>query len=99
MHQITWRAPDELVERVRQVAEREGRSVNEYLTRVLDAVTDPASAGSEAQRLRERLARAGLLIEEHSPRMRPNADAVTRAGQVAAQGVSLSDLVSEGRGE
>lgn len=54
--QITWRADDELVERVRAAAGTSGRSVDEFVTRVLDATTDPDLAGTEAQRVRERLA-------------------------------------------
>ncbi|WP_142000474.1 Arc family DNA-binding protein [Amycolatopsis cihanbeyliensis] len=97
--QVTWRAPDELVERVRQVAEQEGRSMNEYLTFVLDAATNPETAGDERQRLRERLTRAGLLASPGAPRERPDPEAVARAGRAAASGTPLSDLVSEGRGE
>ena len=41
MSQVTWRAPDELVERVRQVAARQGRSLNDYLTRLAEAAVDP----------------------------------------------------------
>ena len=66
MAQVSWRADDELVERVRQVASRSGRSLNEYLTVVLSAATDPELAGSEVDGVRERLALAGLL-EEPTP--------------------------------
>jgi hypothetical protein len=101
MTQVTWRASEELVDRVRRVAEREGRSMNEYLTRVLDAATNPEYAGDDRQRLRERLARAGLLLpdSERTPRERPDPEAVARAGREAATlGPLLSDLVSEDRG-
>jgi Arc-like DNA binding domain len=39
MAQVTWRTPDELLERVRHAASSSGRSVNEWITRVLDAAT------------------------------------------------------------
>lgn len=98
MSQITWRAPDSLVERVRQAAEREGRSVNDYLTRLAQAATDPALAGSDVERLRERLDLAGLLAPEGTPRRRPDSRTVARARRNAGQGTPLSDLVAEGRG-
>ena len=77
MAQVSWRADDELVERVRQVASWSGRSLNEYLTVVLSAATDPELAGSEADAVRERLALAGLLEEaalgrSECPRLRPS---------------------------
>lgn len=61
MSQVTWRAPDELVEQVRRVAARQGRSLNDYLTRLARAAVDPELAGEDVERLRERLARAGLV--------------------------------------
>ncbi len=97
MAQVTWRAPDALVERVRQVAVREGTSINDYLSRVLDAATDPALAGSEPQRIRERLARAGLLAPTGPPRARPDADALAQARARAGQGTELADLVVHDR--
>ncbi|HEX4357668.1 MAG TPA: type II toxin-antitoxin system VapC family toxin [Pseudonocardia sp.] len=63
MAQVTWRASDELIDRVRAVAGSSGYSMNEFVTRVLDAATDPDLAGGEAARIRERLERAGLLAE------------------------------------
>lgn len=61
MAQVTWRAPDELVTRVRRAADQRGTSVNEFVTRVLDAATDPELTDDEALRARERLAAAGPL--------------------------------------
>ncbi|MBX7430576.1 Arc family DNA-binding protein [Mycobacterium sp. Y57] len=98
MTQVTWRAPDELVERIRQVASRHGCSVNEYLTRLAQAATDPAFAGDDVDRLRERLALAGLLAEPGRRRSRPDRAAVARARKAAGQGTPLSDLVVRERG-
>jgi hypothetical protein len=98
MTQVTWRAPDELVERVRQAASREGRSLNDYLTRLARAATDPDLAGSDVERLRERLALAGLLAPPGSPRRRPDPAATARARREAGRGTPLSDLVAEERG-
>lgn len=98
MTQVTWRAPGELVERVRQVASRRGWSLNEYLTRLAQAATDPALAGNDFDRLRERLALAGLLVEAEQRRARPDRDAVTRARRAAGEGTPLSRLVVRDRG-
>jgi len=98
MQQVTWRAPAELVEQVRSVAAQGGQSMNEFLTRVLEAVTNPELGGSEAERVRERLARAGLLAPPGSVRTRPSAEAVARARKAAGSGTPLADIVSRDRG-
>jgi hypothetical protein len=95
--QVTWRASDELVDRVRAAAATQGRSLNEYLTKLAEAATDPDLAGDEASRTRERLARAGLLAPPAPPRPRPDPDAVSAARAAAGKGTPLSDLVSDGR--
>jgi hypothetical protein len=97
MAQVTWRAPDELVDRVKRAASDQGRSVNDYVSSVLDAATDPALAGDEAAVLRERLRRAGLLAPSHAPRQRPPAGQVTKARARAGRGTSLSEIVSKQR--
>lgn len=99
MAQMTWRAPDELLERVRRQAVAQGRSLNEWVTTILDAASDPATAGGEAQRVRERLVRAGLL-ESSAPAIvrRPTPAALERARAAAGRGANLSELVSDGRG-
>lgn len=96
---MTWRASEELLERVRRQAAERGRSLNDWVTAVLDAASDPATAGSEAARLRERLGRAGLLepVDTAAPH-RPEAAALARARAAAGRGTSVSDLVREGRG-
>jgi predicted nucleic acid-binding protein len=93
MAQVTWRADDELIDRVRRQAEQQGRSMNEHLTRVLDALTNPELADDEAQRIRERLQRAGLLAPPGTPRARPDPKALAKARRAAGRGASLSDLV------
>jgi hypothetical protein len=100
MQQISWRAPDDLVGRVRHAAAQSGSSVNAWITRVLDAATDPEMSGSEADRVRERLARAGLLAEPSglTPTERPDPAAVAKARAKAGKGTPLSQLVIEGRG-
>lgn len=98
MTQVTWRAPDELVERVRQVASRQGCSLNEYLSRLARAATDPTLEGDDVSRLRERLALAGLLVEPEQQHARPDRDAVARARKLAGVGTPLSDLIAHGRG-
>lgn len=98
MGQVSWRADDGLVERVRGAARRSGRSLNEYITAVLDAATDPAMAGSEAVSVRERLALAGLLEEPPAASgRRPSKRAVAAAGGRAATGTPLDELISSGR--
>ncbi|TSD94469.1 transcriptional regulator [Skermania sp. ID1734] len=97
MTQVTWRAPDALVERLRRVASREGKSLNEYLTLLASAATDPSYASNDADRLRERLAQAGLLAGPESPRQRPAIQSVAQARKSAGAGTPLSDYVHSGR--
>lgn len=98
MAQMTWRTSDELLERVRRQAQQRGRSLNDWVTAVLSAATDPAFAGDEAQQVRERLAAAGLLEPVQAAARRRPADAdVVRARAAAGRGTPLSQLVGEGR--
>jgi hypothetical protein len=97
MAQMSWRSSDELAERVRRAAKAGGRSMNSYVTAVLDAATDPGLAGDEAAALRERLDQAGLLAPGGSPRARPAAADSARAGAAALRGTPLSTLVEQGR--
>ena len=100
MRQVTLRIEDELAGRLKAVAAEMGRSVNSYATAVLRAALDPDLSTDEAERLRERLAQAGLLAPSLAGRRgrRPDAAAVKRARRRAGRGRALSDLVSEGRG-
>lgn len=94
---MTWRAPADLIERVRRAARRQHRSMNDYVTAVLDAATNPRLGGSEAERLRERLDQAGLLAEPGEPRRRPPREEAAGARRHAGVGTALSQLVSEDR--
>ena len=96
--QITVRLEPELVERLKADARRAGRTMNAHVTRILAAATDPDTAGDEVQQLRERLRRAGLLLEvTPSTEPPPDDEAVERARAEAGRGTSLSDIVSEQR--
>jgi Arc-like DNA binding domain len=97
MEQMTWRAPADLIERVRRAAQRQHRSMNEYVTAVLDAATNPRLAGSEAEQLRERLAQAGLLVGGGERRSRPPREEAAGARRRAGMGTALSQLVSDDR--
>lgn len=97
MAQVTWRAPDELVERLKHAAATDGRSLNDYLTRLASAATDPALADTDLDRLRERLDRAGLLAPGGARRRRPDATAVAAARRRAGKGTPVSDLVASDR--
>ncbi len=72
--------------------------MNDYVTSVLDAATDPDLADSAAERLRERLSRAGLLVTSaRLPGRRPSHEAVAAAGARAAAGRPVSEFVTDGR--
>lgn len=97
MSQVTWRASDDLIERVKSVAAQQHRSMNDYVTWVLRAAVDPEFASDGAERTRERLRRAGVLAPAGEPRSRPDPAAVAEARREASGGSSLADLVGEGR--
>lgn len=99
MAQITLRLDDDLARLVKRRARDAGRSVNAWIAAVLGAAVDPDLAGTEAERTRERLARAGLLATP-APRgtRRPDERAVGRARRAAGAGTPLSDLVARDRG-
>ena len=98
MAQLTIRADEELIGRIKRSAAGMGRSMNEYVTSVLDAATNPDLAGTAAARLRERLSETGLLAVP-SPMLgqRPSPEAVAAAGARAATGRAVSEFVSDGR--
>ncbi len=97
MAEVRWRGPDSLVERVRRAAKDQGRTLNDYLTVVLAAATDPELATSEAVRVREGLAAAGLLVPATRGAVRPDPNAVARARASAGRGTPLSTYVTNGR--
>lgn len=98
MAQVSWRADDTLVDRVRLAARRSDRSLNEFITVILAAATDPSTAGSEAASIRERLALAGLIDAPMSRHAAPqSSQTVVAAGRRAAGGTPLDELVSTGR--
>jgi hypothetical protein len=104
MTQVSWRAEDALVDRVRKAAAEHKRSMNDYMTMVLEAATNPDLVEDEYARIREKLARVDLVVPEVELRMsgpheRPPAHEVERARRAAGKGTPLSDIVSEGRGE
>lgn len=72
--------------------------MNEYLTRLAEAAVNPELADDELQRVRERLARAGLVAALGSPRRRPDRQALAGARRRAAAGTPLSELVRRERG-
>ncbi len=72
--------------------------MNDYVTAVLGAATDPDLGDTAAERLRDRLARAGLLAEPSgSPAPPSSKRAVAAARRRAGKGTPLSDLVTGGR--
>jgi hypothetical protein len=98
MSQITIRAGDDLILRGKQCASEQGRSMNEYVTLVLEVATDPSRATTAGERVRERLARAGLLADlPPFEGVRPDRARVEEAAREAAKGTPLSDIISEMR--
>ncbi len=94
--QITIRLNPELVKRLKADAERAGRTMNAHVSVILDAATNPDTAGDEARQLRERLRRAGVLLEvTPTTQPRPDDEAFERARAEAGRGTALSDIVSE----
>lgn len=95
MAQMTWRTSDELLERVRRQAVEHGRSLNEWVTTVLDAASNPSSAASPAAELRERLSRAGILSASPSSTAASAVDPqrLAAARAAAGAGTPLSDIV------
>jgi len=95
--QLSLRISDELAKRIRARADRAGRSVNSWIALVLEAAVDPDLAGSEVERTRERLARAGLLVSSPKQVGRPDRQAVERARKAAGSGTELGAIVTETR--
>ena len=99
MKQVTLRMDERLADFLKQAAAARSESVNSYAHTVLSAAVDPEYAGDEADQLRERLARAGLLeTPEPVPYLHPDPAAVAAAGKRAARGRTLSSIIVEERG-
>jgi hypothetical protein len=64
---------------------------------VLDAATDPELGDSDAQRIRERLAQAGVLAPTGAESRRPDPQEVARARRAAGRGTPLADIVTRDR--
>lgn len=95
---MTWRASEELIRDVKRVAAQRGTSVNEFVTQLVIAATDPQHAADVDDRIRERLARSGLLAPSaQGPAPAVDPDAVAAARREAGQGTALSQVLSESR--
>lgn len=95
---MTWRAPDDLLTRVRSQAAERGRSMNDWVTEVLAAATDPRHARTEAEWVRERLRAAGLLTPpSERPVVRPSRSELAKARAAAGAGTPLSEIVTRDR--
>lgn len=81
MSQITWRTTEGLVARVRLQADHLGLSMNEYVTRVMQAATDPSYSQEPSDQVRERLRLAGLLAAQP-----PDAEAKATIDEAAVDG-------------
>ncbi len=99
MRQLTLRVDDALAERLKDAASERRQSVNSFAQSVLSAAVDPQFADGESARVRERLARAGILAATGgTPSTRLSAPELALARAAAGRGESsLADLVSEGR--
>ena len=97
MRQLTLRVDDALVGRLKQVAAERNESVNSYAEAVLSAAVDPELAGDEVERLRERLARAGVLMTSDRDVRRPPERELAKARKTAGRGKSLSHYLTEGK--
>jgi hypothetical protein len=94
MGQMSWRVTDEVLERVRRQAHAQGQSLNEWVTLVMQAASDPAYATTDAERIRERLAAAGILhVPTPVTRKAHSRKAVSKARAEAGEGRSLADIV------
>lgn len=98
MGQVSLRANDALIDRVKDAAAAQGVSMNEFIAAVLDAATDPDLAGDEAEGIRQRLRSAGLLAPASEAAVhRPDPDRLAKARASAGQGTPLADLVRADR--
>ncbi|TFC17385.1 transcriptional regulator [Cryobacterium algoritolerans] len=94
MGQVTWRAPEALIERVQHLAAAEGVSMNAFLSRVLTLATESDESDPLVLRLRNRLRAAGMLAEGAPTGPRPSKTDFARARAAAGEGIALSDVVT-----
>lgn len=101
MRQMNVRMDDELLTEIKRRAAEDGTSVNRWVVDVLRAATDPDTASTRVQRLRERLARAGLLADPVPlpPGPPPDPEDVAEALRAASRGKPLSQYLIEMRDE
>ena len=98
MQQVTWRADKELVARVKLRAQEQQVSMNEFLTRIAQAATDPSTSSSAVEEIRARLKLAGLLSDFRAPGVEPpGEEEFAAARKRAGQGTPLSELVRANR--
>lgn len=99
MHQFSVRLTDERAAAIKRLAAARGRSVNQTFEDLVVAATDPANADSEVAALRERLGRAGLLVDHvwGADVVRPTDDELAAARAAAGRGTPLAQMVSENR--
>jgi hypothetical protein len=98
MRQLTLRVPEELATLLKGAAADRDESVNGYAVKVLSAAVDPDLAEDEISGLKERLARAGLLLTPGQlARKRPSTRELNGARAAAGRGRQLSELVAEDR--
>lgn len=99
MSQLTLRVSEDLAENLKLAASSREMSLNGYVAAVLAAAIDPDLGETEMDRLRGRLARAGLLESRPGGKVRdrPDRERVEAARRRAGEGVPLADLVAEER--
>src|SRR5437762_10755051 len=99
MAQLTVRMNEELAKQLKERAAADRRSVNAWVVAVIRAAVDPDFAGSDAERTRERLRRAGLLADPdpYPPPEAPDEARLRKARREAGKGTPLSELVSADR--
>lgn len=84
--------------RVKLRAQEQQVSMNEFLTRVAQAATDPSTSSSAVEEIRSRLKLAGLLSDFDVPDLvEPDEHVVEEARKLAGQGTPLSKLVIDNR--